>query len=340
MTELPIPVHYQPDRVGEVWRVPYQERAEAAAAWRERHSLNPAAEDTRRVALFLVDVQNTFCIPDYELFVAGRNGMGAVEDNRRLCEFIYRNLGIITHISMTMDTHQAYQIFFPTFLVGANGEHPAAYTLITQDDIQQGRWRFNPSIAGSLGLTPQEGQAHLEYYVAQLTEKARYDLTVWPYHAMLGGLGHALVPSVEEAVFFHSIARFSPPGHIIKGFHPLTEHYSTIGPEVDHDRTGTRLAERDQKLLGLVNEYDAVIITGQAKSHCVAFTIRDLLGALEKTDPALARKVYLLEDCTSPVVVPGVIDYSEDADVAFQSFQRAGMPIIRSTEPIENWSHR
>jgi len=29
------------------------------------------------------------------------------------------------------------------------------------------------------------------------------------------------------------------------------------------------------------------------------------------------EKVYLLEDCTSPVVIPGVIDYTDLADAAF-----------------------
>jgi len=60
-----------------------------------------------------------------------------------------------------------------------------------------------------------------------------------------------------------------------------------------------------------------VIIAGQAKSHCVAWTIEDLLNEINGSDAALAQKIYLLEDCTSPVVIPGVIDYTEDADSAF-----------------------
>jgi nicotinamidase-related amidase len=337
MNELPLPPHYQPEQVGAVWKVPYQARAEEAAAWRRAHALRPAAEDAPRIALFLVDVQNTFCIPDYELFVGGRSGSGAVEDNRRLCEFIYRNLAAISRITMTLDTHQAYQIFFPTFLVDDQGQHPAPYTLVSEEDIAAGRWRFNPAIAASLGLTPDEGQAHLAHYVARLAERSRYQLTVWPYHAMLGGLGHALVSAVEEAVFFHSIARFSPSGHIIKGFQPLTEHYSTIGPEVASDWRGRPLAERDLRLHELVAAYDAVLIAGQAKSHCVAFTVADLLRDLQAEDPSLARKVCLLEDCTSPVVVAGVIDYTGAASEAFESFQKAGMRIVRSTDPIEDW---
>jgi nicotinamidase-related amidase len=58
---------------------------------------------------------------------------------------------------------------------------------------------------------------------------------------------------------------------------------------------------------------------------------------MQAHDPALAKKVYLLEDCTSPVVVEGVIDYTEQADAAFARFAAAGMQLVRSTDPIEIW---
>ena len=72
MRELQLPKHFEPSRVGEVWRVPYEDRAREAEAWAEKHGMGPAAEDSFRLCLLAVDVQNTFCIPDFELFVAGR----------------------------------------------------------------------------------------------------------------------------------------------------------------------------------------------------------------------------------------------------------------------------
>ena len=113
LPELPIPPHFDPAKVGDIWRVPYQSRAEEARRWTQDHSLEPAAHDRYKVALVLIDVQNTFCIPGFELFVGGRSGTGAVNDNLHLCKFIYRNLGNITHIVATMDTHAAAQIFHP-----------------------------------------------------------------------------------------------------------------------------------------------------------------------------------------------------------------------------------
>jgi nicotinamidase-related amidase len=80
-----------------------------------------------------------------------------------------------------------------------------------------------------------------------------------------------------------------------------------------------------------------VIVAGQAKSHCVAWTIADLLAECQAYDPSLKEKIYLLEDCTSPVVVPGAIDYTEQADAAYRRFAEAGMHLVRSTDPIADW---
>ncbi len=87
----------------------------------------------------------------------------------------------------------------------------------------------------------------------------------------------------------------------------------------------------------MVETHDAIIIAGQAKSHCVAWTIADLLEHITEFDKKMVRKVYLLEDCTSPVVVPGVVDYTAEADAAFERFKNAGTNIVQSINPIDTW---
>ena len=338
VTQLPIPPHFTPDAVGRVWRVPYQARAEEAAAWAKRYTLPPAVADKKRVCLVVVDCQNTFCISDFELFVGGRSGKGAVEDNVRLCEFIYRNLGVITEIVPTMDTHTAMQIFHPVFWLNQAGEHPQPHTVILLEDVEQGIWRANPDVASwaSHG-DAKKLQRHAVHYVRKLTERGKYPLMVWPYHSMLGGIGHALVSAVEEALFFHCLARKSQTRFEIKGDNPRTEHYSVLYPEVREGPDGESLLQREGGLLTGLLSFDAVIIAGQAKSHCVAWTIDDLLADVKARSPKLVEKVYLLEDCTSPVVVPGVVDFTDQAHAAFQRFADAGMHLVRSTVPIEKW---
>jgi nicotinamidase-related amidase len=335
--KLPIPPHFTPAKVGEVWKVAYQQRAADAEKWAKQYSLQPASHDKFRISLLLVDVQNTFCIPDFELYVGGASGTGAIDDNRRLCEFIYSNLGAITEICPTMDTHRAMQIFHSIFLVNDKGEHPDPYTLITLEDIEEGRWKFNPELSASLNIDEPYGQEYLRHYTRQLKEGGKYDLTIWPYHAMLGGIGHALVSAVEEATFFHGIARHSQPDFQVKGENPLTENYSVLSPEVLEDALGEQIAGKNVGFIRKLLQFDAVVIAGQAKSHCVAWTIDDLLREIELSDKKLAEKVYLLEDCSSPIVIPGVIDYTEQANAAFQRFADAGMHIVRSTDLIPTW---
>jgi len=299
----PLPPHWDPDAVTEVRQVPYEERAAEAAAWCAAHALSPARDDVRRVCLLLVDCQNTFCTPGFELFVPG-----APDDNRRLCAFLYRNLGSITQVVPTLDTHHALQVFHASWLVDAEGRHPPPYTVVSVQDVQDGAWRT---------ADPAEQQRLLEY-VRALEAGGRYRLAVWPYHAMLGGVGHALVSAVEEAIFFHAIAREISPAFQIKGNDPRTEAYSVLGPEVG--------GVRNEALLELLKSFDAVIVAGQAKSHCVAWTVEDLL------EDVAAERLYLLEDCMSPVVVPGAVDFTVEADEAMARFAERGVHVVRSTD--------
>jgi nicotinamidase-related amidase len=347
---LPIPSFFDPEKVGQVWRVPYQDRAAQAAAWAAEHRLRPAAEDATRICLIAVDVQNTFCIPEFELFVAGRTGRAAVDDNIRLSRFIYRNLDVVTQIYPTLDTHTAMQIFHPVFWINESGAHPVPYSLLSVDDVRSGRWKVNPAVVARLaphvsaangadlaGVDYRWLERYARYYVERLAESGKYQLTIWPYHAMLGGIGHALVSAVEEAIFFHAIARSSQTGFQTKGDNPLTEDYSVLRPEVMEGPDGRKIADKNFRFIQTLLDFDVVIIAGQAKSHCVAWTIDDLLTEIATVDAALARKVYLLEDCTSPVVVPGVIDYTDQAEAAFRRFEAAEMHVVQSTDPLETW---
>jgi nicotinamidase-related amidase len=331
-SSLPIPEFFEANKVGAVWQFPFEERAKAAQNWANTHGLQPAAVDSTKTWLLLIDVQNTFCIPDFELYVGGRSGRGAVEDNVRLCEFIYRHLGSITKITATMDTHKTMQVFHAIFFVDKDGNHPAPYTDIHATELRDGKWTFNAALASQFGIAPEYGQQMVIHYAEKLEKSGKYALTIWPYHAMLGSVGHALVSSVAEALFFHSVARLAQTDIVIKGESPFTENYSVIGPEVLTGPMDETLGIHDQRFVQQLQEVDRLIIAGQAKSHCVAWTVHDLLDDILLADAQLAKKVYLLEDCTSPVVVPGVVDHTDAADAAYDWFAKSGMHVVKSTD--------
>lgn len=350
----PIPDYFDSTAVDTIRRVPYQTLSSQAKVYADTYNIAPASTDNRRVCLLAIDVQNTFCLPDFELFVGGRSGTGAVDDTRRLCEFIYRNLDVITEIVPTMDTHTATQIFHPSFWVNNAGEHPEPMTMISFEDVASGKWTVSPAVASNLTVLEKAGSnsttsqvtaphtleslnAFARHYSKQLSDSAKYPLTIWPYHSMLGGIGHALVPAFEEACFFHNVVRSCQTRFEVKGDNPLTENYSVLSPEVLANENKQPIAQKNNRLIRHLLNFDVVIIAGQAKSHCVAWTISDLLHEIQSIDPTLAQKIYLLEDCTSPVVVPDLVDFTEAANAAYERFAEAGMNLAKSKDSVKEW---
>lgn len=376
--DLPVPDFYRAENA-ERWdyRLDQERLFEDAVAWRKRHGLEPAATDAARVELLLIDVQKDFCFPEGSLFVGGRSGMGAIRDNDRTARFIYRSLGVISEITCTMDTHQPHQIFSPSFWLTEDGSPPGPHREVTADDVRSGRLRPDPALADNLTSGDYERlRRQVIYYCEQLEASGKYALYLWPPHCLLGSDGHTLAGVIHEARLFHAFARAAPSPTEIKGDHPLTENYSALAPEVRTWFDGASLGHRTGDLLDRLRDADAIIVAGQAASHCVKHTLDDLLQSAEqvRADEArgpegpshaagaasplaragerarvrgardLARKVYILRDCMSSVAVPDperpgefAFDFTPQADAAFERFSAAGMNVVESTTPIQEW---
>jgi len=337
-----LPPHFNPKNAAKYdYDANAMELLSAATEWRQAEGIKPAGADKKKVHLLIIDAQRDFCFPppNGSLYVGGRSGTGAIDDNARLARFIYANLGRITDITTTLDTHYAFQIFFPAFWLDANGKHPAPMTMITSADIRSGKYQPNPAVANFLCQGNYVWlRKQVEFYAEMLEKTGKYSLTIWPPHCLLGSPGHALAGIIQEARLFHSFARGAQSNSEVKGTHPLTENYSILRPEVllRHDDK-MPLTQKNTLFLEKLIEADILIIAGQAKSHCVAWTIDDLLTEIRAKDESLAKKVYLIEDCTSAVVVPNIIDFTDEADKAFARFAAAGMHVVQSTELIEDW---
>jgi nicotinamidase-related amidase len=341
---LPLPAFYDPKNAERWGHAPNQEALFAGAAdWRKAHGVKPAGADKDSVHLCLIDVQKDFCFPQGSLYVAGRSGRGAVDDSRRIAEFVYRNMGAITAITTTMDTHFAYQIFFPAFWVDRDGEPLTAHREITTKQIDAGEVRPNPAVAKWLcGGNYPWLLKQVRHYCDELERAGKYRLYLWPPHCLLGSDGHALAGVVHEARLFHSFVRGAQSWVEVKGGNPLTENYSVMQPEVLARHDGQPLAQRNTLFLKTLLSADAVIIAGQAASHCVKSSIDDILTEIVATDRDLARKIYLLTDCMSAVTVPDgkggfVADFTAEAEGALARFEAAGMKLVKSTDPIASW---
>jgi len=341
--ELPVPDFYDPENAAR-WSYRPDEQAvfERAVRWREQHGIRPAAEDRLRVHLLLIDLQKDFCFPEGTLYVAGRSGRGAIEDNDRIARFIYRNLAVISEITCTLDTHFPHHIFSPAFWVDADGNPPPANRQIIAEQIRSGEVRPNPALAATLAGGDYDWLLkQVIHYCEELERQGKYRLYLWPPHCLLGSEGHALAGVIQEARLFHAYARAAAAPVEIKGQTALTEYYSVLGPEVTTRWDGGTIAEKNTLFVEKLIQNDVIVIAGQAASHCVKSTIEDLLDHI---DPDLTRKVYILRDCMSAVTVPDperpgefLFDFTPNAEEALERFAEAGMHVVESTTPIREW---
>jgi nicotinamidase-related amidase len=341
---LPMPPFFDPANASRFdYRPDAQKLFDTAQDWKEAWKIKPAAGDKADIHLLLIDVQKDFCFPEGSLYVGGRSGKGAIDDTRRLAEFIHHNLGQLTNITATFDTHFAYQIFFPSFWVDQDGEHVRPHREITVAQLDAGEVRPDPAIAkwlcnGNYAWLMQQAR----HYCAELEKAGKYKLYLWPPHCLLGSDGHALAGLIQEARLFHSYVRGAQSWAEVKGGNPLTENYSVMRPEVLTRHDGLPLAQRNAQFLKTLLTADAVLIAGQAASHCVKSSIDDLLEEIVAQDRALAKKVYLLTDCMSSVAVPDGkggfhADFTPQAEAALEKFADAGMNLVKSTDALASF---
>lgn len=253
--------------------------------------LTPFNQNQGKVLFLGIDVQQDF-MDHGALGVPGANG-----DVERMTRFIYRNMDKISNIAVSIDTHTPHQIFHPCWWIDENGNNPAPYTLISLADLDSGKWRavINP-------VASRDYVEHLEIY-------GKKTLCIWTYHCIQGTTGCALENQFSNMIYFHSVAKKSVLQRLVKGQDPLSEMYGVIKPEYD---TKNYI---NLDFLNQLEQYDKIVIAGEAKSHCVMESIKQILEHYQ-TRPDITQKIYILEDCMS--VIPGFEDVTAQA---FEEFK-------------------
>ncbi len=361
--ELPIPDFFHSNHIKETaehwnYNPNVSELFTKAMHWKQKHTISSVDKDKPDIRLLGIDLQKDFCLQDGTLFVAGQSGKGAIEDSIRISEFIYRNINILSKIKLTMDTHFLFQIFFAPFWITQEGNPLLEHTMI--DLSSDGTYLVNIDPAGKLlneHVRPNPAIAswicngnyawltkQVQFYCKKLKEKGKYTLYLWPPHCLLGTEGHSIVGVIQEAVMFHNLTRGAEPQYEIKGGTLLTENYDPAAVEVSErwDGKGSIAQSRNVRFYQDLAEADALIVVGEAGSHCVPSMIEGLLNEVLQKDKSLVKKVYIVTDCMSAVTVTDsagkiLVDFTEKAENALQKFSDAGMHLVESTTPISSW---
>ena len=266
------------------------------------------------VTLLLIDPQKDFH-PGGSLAIPT-----ADQDAERIATLIRKHGSKIDRIVATMDSHLKLHIAHPGFWLAPDKKtHPDPFTLISSQDIVNGTWNPRPNLKLSAYLLDSSvfvmddlvDQATgnidlLKYcieYTKRLEEKGRFQLCIWPEHCLIGSPGHTVVDVVREALDEWSETTGGSIEWVLKGQNLLTEMYSALEAEIPVSKSNTFNKELQMSLLAS----DQLLVCGQAMSHCVNYTLRDIVSRWPKEETS---KICLLTDCSS--AVPGFEAAADD----------------------------
>jgi len=298
------PRFYDPGKVGTL----YEPRIELAVSEGLKAGIphsDDKSSDKKWNVLLGIDPQVGFILPGHLLTVKG-----AVDNIRRVIELIYLNPERFEEIIYTLDLHEDLHIFFPSWWVDREGNHPEPFTKITAEDVVKGRWR---------SVIMQEWSI---FYVCQLGE-----IDIWPHHNGIGSDEARLLPSYVEAVTWFCAARNVKPIALVKGLIKESEFYGPFKPCVIVP--GHPQGNLNTEILNLLARYGNIYEHGEAEDFCLRHANLQLLDYFAGR-PDVIRRIHILKDCTS-LVFP---EKRQEADQVLAEFARKGVKIITSSELI------
>lgn len=235
-----------------------------------------------KIHLVVIDPQYDFCDPEGALFVPG-----ATDDVERLAGMVDRLGEAILEIHCTLDSHHLIHIAHPAWWKDRLGRHPEPFTILNVEALETGEWSVS---------WPEASSRSLEY-VRKLYSNGRYPLCIWPVHCLIGGCGATVMPSLFQAFQRWEAERHALVDFVAKGSNPWTEHYSAVQADVpDPTDPSTML---NKKFIQTLEEADLILLSGEAGSHCLANTVRDVADHF--ASKSYVEKMVLIEDATSPV---------------------------------------
>lgn len=289
---------------------------------------------TRNIQLLVIDPQNDFCdVPTAWQPTDARTDQhiapalpvaGAHADMQRVAAFVHGMGTALTGITVTLDSHQRYDIAHPNFWQQTDGSAVTPFTPISAAQVRAGQ--FAPRLASAL--------PRVLAYLDTLEAQGRYTLMVWPVHCEIGTWGHGIHADVLAACGQWQVRQQRAVQHVIKGTNPWTEHYSAIQAEVpDASDPDTALNTR---LLAQLDTADVLYICGEASSHCVRSTTEHIVANLPRLQAGQKpHHIVLLTDCMSPV---GGFEAQHAAFL--NAMQTAGVQLQTSVqamaEPLQN----
>lgn len=268
-----------------------------------------------KTVMFIVDPQNDFCLPPGNRFGLPEGALrvvGADEDMERLAQLILSAVQRIDDIHVTLDSHLPLHIAHQPMWMDANGNPPPLFTIMSEEGGEVFGHQIDPATGNAtmvgtfrtikpMMFTDPVTNERLPWgvhYCRTLKANGRYALCIWPMHCLIGSVGAAVYPTLFEALNEWQLKRKGFVNYVPKGSNFRTEHYSAAKADVeDQTDPGTQM---NMDLVNLLADPDIeeIVTGGEALSHCVAETWRDIAKQFGQEN---VKKVTILTDTCSNV---------------------------------------
>jgi nicotinamidase-related amidase len=263
-----------------------------------------------QLALLLIDCQNDFIDnPERQGSLAVP---GSYSDMHNIAMFLHNNGSYFKHIVASLDNHSAYHISHTNFWLEDKGNEVKPFTLINLNSFKSALYR--PRL--------EQDRDKALYYLTQLEKVGRATLCLWPLHCLSASYGAALYPILQQQLSDWEIEHGVNVHYVSKGNYPYSEHYSLLRAEVPvKNEVKTHI---NTHLINSLMQYDEIVVAGEALSHCVRFSLEDLLA---NSPNKMASKITLLTNCSSPVA-----GFEEDANKFITYLKKQGVRCMNSSD--------
>jgi len=206
-------------------------------------------------------------------------------------------------IHVTMDSHQTVGIERPTWWKNSKtGAAPAPFTVLglnSKNQIVEMRLDNGTFVPTDVEITTVKPSRYARSvkYLAALAAGGKFPHVVWPIHCVVGTWGWSVVDVVSEALYNWEREQSMRVDYVVKGNNPWTEHFGGLMAEVPDPKDNT--TQMNTNLIQTLETADEIPVTGEALSHCVNTTARQIAAAC--SDPVYIKKLVLLTDASSNV---------------------------------------
>ncbi|KAF1782834.1 Leucine-rich repeat domain, L domain-like [Phytophthora cactorum] len=230
--------------------------------------------------------------------------------NADAARIISNHTSELSQVVLTLDSHQRYHIAHGIFWENEAGESPSPFTTIYAQNITDGVWKPRDS-----SLHDWHTLSHWRPVASSRSLSGRNTvLSVSP--------GHNIVPDVLESALEWTKESLKPIQYVMKGSNPFTEHYSAL--KAEYELPYDPSTSLNTALIKSLQRAGKLVIVGEALSHCVNFTVRDLV---DNWPVDRLSDLVILTDCSSAVA-----GFEAEAEQFLKDMAAKGLTLTTSTE--------